>query len=616
MKDRLENKSILEIINNRIVRLNILIFVLLALAVLVLMIFFLEAIYRKYIDDKLDFVEYQFNSIVRNALKDIENFVESASSPSNALVVIEVNLEGKVESLKPIIRSYEDFYFMNDNLFKETLKSGEYISEFTKRFLTVDPVIAVSKKYNDKVYIALLALNEIYENSQALQDGQQLFFVDKNGFGVNLSQSGYSFVDFLTIESHKKRIPLLGLDYLEFNNRIHVFFQRKFPYGFRSIITIPFLSFIKPYLYYFVIFMFFLTFNSIIISQLLTREIKSQLKPIQDLSNHMIEASEVTPVVFENSESEKLGFEIKNLIHSFNKMVENINENRKKMSLAVKKLAIMNENMHSINTLLVLSEELFKKMILNLDVPTAILKEYINKVFSAVSNLKYFSYKGEFGNLEVGKKSGRSLVINREGETIQLTFKSSENNETIFFENTLAQEIMNFIRDLKLATKIQNLLKYDSLTGLFNRKHFDELFEREIIIANRYGRIFSFILIDLDNFKVYNDDFGHQFGDRILQKFSEILQESFRQSDILGRFGGDEFQILMLETPREMACDKIRKIRERITSLEVNGIKIKLYFSFGIAEFPKNGKNKDELFKVADSELYKTKRKHRKESSK
>ena len=324
----------------------------------------------------------------------------------------------------------------------------------------------------------------------------------------------------------------------------------------------------------------------------------------------------MTPVVFENSESEKLGFEIKNLIHSFNKMVENINENRKKMSLAVKKLAIMNENMHSINTLLVLSEELFKKMILNLDVPTAILKEYINKVFSAVSNLKYFSYKGEFGNLEVGKKSGRSLVINREGETIQLTFKSSENNETIFFENTFAQEIMNFIRDLKLATKIQSLLKYDSLTGLFNRKHFDELFEREIITANRYGRIFSFILIDLDNFKVYNDDFGHQFGDRILQKFSEILQESFRQSDILGRFGGDEFQILMLETPREMACDKIRKIRERTTSLEVNGIKIKLYFSFGIAEFPKNGKNKDELFKVADSELYKTKRKHRKKSSK
>jgi len=602
---RKENHSLLRIINNQILHLNTILFIVLFSVILGFAIFYFSEIYNDYIDEKLDFVEYQFSNIIKDVFRDIENFIENGTVPFNALLILEIDSYGNVRTISPYIETYKNFYFGNDELFEKTLRFGEYVSGFTKKFLTEDPIIVVSKKHDNRVFLGLFSVENISRGSEVLQGGQKLFFVDKYGFGVKVSQQGHDFVDFLEIESREKKVPLLNLNYSNLGGKMHIFFHRDLPYGFKCIVAMPFINIIKPYIYFLLIFAFLVTLNITLIPRFLLKKIKIQLEPIRLLSEHMLKSSGTTPINL--GDSLEMAEEIKNLVDSFNRMVKEAHENQRKLSSAVKKLSRLNENMRAVNSILFLSDEMFKRLILKSNDSLAILREYIMNISKAVPSFKYFGYNGELGTLEIGERVGRSLVMRLSNEEVRVAFEDDENDEMKFFENTVAQEILNFIRDLKLAVQIQNLIRYDPLTKLFNRKYFEELFERELLVANRYKRILSFVMIDMDNFKAFNDEFGHQFGDKILQKFGEALLKSFRQSDVVGRYGGDEFQILMLETPKNKALDKIEKIKKEISIFDIDGVIVKIDFSFGIAEFPKDGKTKNELLKVADLELYKVK---------
>ena len=147
---------------------------------------------------------------------------------------------------------------------------------------------------------------------------------------------------------------------------------------------------------------------------------------------------------------------------------------------------------------------------------------------------------------------------------------------------------------------------YDSLTGIPNRRLFQEKLVQAIKEADRYERKFALLYLDIDKFKEINDTLGHEAGDELLKKFSKRVQSSLRDSDTLGRQGGDEFTILLCDIKEEQTAVRIA---ERIlNSLQepwtINNKKIYTTSSIGVAFYPKDGTSFDELMKYADTAMY------------
>jgi len=146
----------------------------------------------------------------------------------------------------------------------------------------------------------------------------------------------------------------------------------------------------------------------------------------------------------------------------------------------------------------------------------------------------------------------------------------------------------------------------DELTGAKNRRYLNTFIKEEIKKYKRYNQFFSILLLDLDDFKVINDIHGHLEGDKVLKGFVEFLQRILRESDVIIRYGGDEFIVFLPNTDRDHAVLVAQKILDKIKSVKIAGYKIGV--SIGIAEFPRDGKDWDELFRKADHSLYMAKR--------
>lgn len=154
------------------------------------------------------------------------------------------------------------------------------------------------------------------------------------------------------------------------------------------------------------------------------------------------------------------------------------------------------------------------------------------------------------------------------------------------------------------------LSRLDSLTEVYNRRLFDHIISAELSRATRYKRSLSLLLIDIDNFKSINDDMGHQKGDEVLKTMAMEMKEVIRESDLLFRYGGDEFAILLPETSEEGAHILAERLREKINMLEIKSTEHSrvLSVSIGGAIFPKNGSSKANLIKSADLALLKAKK--------
>ena len=158
------------------------------------------------------------------------------------------------------------------------------------------------------------------------------------------------------------------------------------------------------------------------------------------------------------------------------------------------------------------------------------------------------------------------------------------------------------------------LATIDEGTQLFNRRHFNRVFPQEVIRAKRYNHDLTLALIDVDYFKQYNDSNGHQAGDHALAIVSRLLKESFRQADIVVRYGGEEFAVIMPETSRKEGngvgfVDRARrKIEEAgLTFEDSKGNTRTLTVSGGVATLPLQADSWQELFEKADQALYKAK---------
>lgn len=153
----------------------------------------------------------------------------------------------------------------------------------------------------------------------------------------------------------------------------------------------------------------------------------------------------------------------------------------------------------------------------------------------------------------------------------------------------------------------------DDLTGLYNHRLLKAQLERELKLAQRYGKFLSVILLDLDNFKDYNDNFGHLEGDEALKKIGNILKKNTRATDYPARYGGDEFAIICPNTSLEEAVFVASKLQEAVSNFRFKGTgqnkHYKITMSVGISNFPSHANNIKDLLLVADNALFKAKMK-------
>jgi two-component system cell cycle response regulator len=157
----------------------------------------------------------------------------------------------------------------------------------------------------------------------------------------------------------------------------------------------------------------------------------------------------------------------------------------------------------------------------------------------------------------------------------------------------------------------RELVLLDELTKVFNRRYLQICLTKEISQAKRRGSSFSIAMLDVDFYKKINDNYGHLVGDETLQCLADKLRQNLRDADVICRYGGDEFVILMPETPLVKAGKILERIRQLVVAepleLPKNQIRIKLTFSTGMATFPQGGVTSEELLKAADRALYQAK---------
>ena len=172
--------------------------------------------------------------------------------------------------------------------------------------------------------------------------------------------------------------------------------------------------------------------------------------------------------------------------------------------------------------------------------------------------------------------------------------------------------ISNFASTILYNAKLFSWAIHDSLTGLYNNHYFHKELSDELERSRRYGRMFSMVIFDIDNFKHVNDGYGHSTGDKALQLLSECIMKTVRKEvDIASRYGGDEFCIVLPNTSAEEAakvCGRLANLVRNSKVVSSDGRECVFTLSIGIAEFPRDGEEVYDLFNNADEALYESKR--------
>ena len=167
------------------------------------------------------------------------------------------------------------------------------------------------------------------------------------------------------------------------------------------------------------------------------------------------------------------------------------------------------------------------------------------------------------------------------------------------------------IHNARLHNRTKLLAITDYLTGLYNHRYFQQILTQELGRARRYQKTLSLVILDIDNFKSFNDRYGHAVGDKVLIVIGEIIGRSLRNVDYAFRYGGEEFVLLLPETSLENAVLTAERLRVRIADEAVNSVPEssdnRITVSAGIACYPENGTSREDLFSLMDSYLYKAK---------
>ena len=213
--------------------------------------------------------------------------------------------------------------------------------------------------------------------------------------------------------------------------------------------------------------------------------------------------------------------------------------------------------------------------------------EIYDELWETITNGKTWS-----GELKNQRKDGSFYWVN---STIS----------PVFDENKKIKEYTSIRHDISDKKRVEELSITDQLTKLYNRFKIEDVFKVEIDRSKRYKTSFSVIMLDIDHFKLVNDNFGHDVGDAVLKDMAMILKSIVRVTDIVGRWGGEEFMVIASNTNKESALVLAEKIRKAIEThlFEVIGSKTA---SFGVSEY-REGDTQEDIVKRADNGLYEAK---------
>jgi diguanylate cyclase (GGDEF)-like protein len=157
--------------------------------------------------------------------------------------------------------------------------------------------------------------------------------------------------------------------------------------------------------------------------------------------------------------------------------------------------------------------------------------------------------------------------------------------------------------------RIENLAQNDALTGLYNLRMFNEVWQREHGSAERDRGVYALLMIDMDKLKDINESFGHEAGNSAITLVAQCLQRSIRNTDYAARFGGDEFAVLLPGASPEIAEAVVKRVRHNVykTTLDLRSRMIRCSVSIGVVNYPKDGRDMRELLSIADRKMYRDK---------
>ncbi len=239
----------------------------------------------------------------------------------------------------------------------------------------------------------------------------------------------------------------------------------------------------------------------------------------------------------------------------------------------------------------------------------------------AVKNRHYLPYRGDFdGQKQVVYTRAESLrgmqsllilpLLVREDPvgTLALAAKrpeafSAQARQTL---SAMANQLAVALANAESVRRLSELATTDGLTGCLNKRSFLEELEKRLKVAERFGKKLSLIVTDIDHFKLVNDTYGHAVGDHVIKGLGEILRNLKRETDVVARFGGEEFCILCEETDARGAVQLAERVREQLRERRFESELGKLHVtcSLGVAQFPDDAKTDKQLFELADKALY------------
>ena len=204
--------------------------------------------------------------------------------------------------------------------------------------------------------------------------------------------------------------------------------------------------------------------------------------------------------------------------------------------------------------------------------------------------------------------SAHPILIDKKIAAILMIIGMSEKDIPIL--SILTERFISEIRRIKLYERVETLAITDGLTGVYVRRHLAERLEGEMDRAKRFGVKLSFLMIDVDDFKHFNDHYGHLVGDVVLRQVAETVQKNIREVDLAGRYGGEEFGVLLVETDEAGAFYVAERIRKAVSekSFKAYDENLKVTVSIGCSHYMPALNNATLLVDAADSALYQAKR--------
>ncbi len=234
----------------------------------------------------------------------------------------------------------------------------------------------------------------------------------------------------------------------------------------------------------------------------------------------------------------------------------------------------------------------------------AIFKEQLKK-YIGVSDCKFT--REDIEPQEYKEKTVVPLKIDKDNLGLLIVGGIRERDLDTF--NILAQQFLLGVKRAILYQRVQAIAITDGLTQVFSRRYCLGRFREEIERSKKFKHNFSFMMIDIDYFKNYNDRYGHLVGDAVLREVADTIKESVRQIDLVGRYGGEEFLIILVETAAQQSGFVAERIRKAVEDrqIKVYDEDIKVTISIGVATFPEDAREPQAIIERADRALYRAK---------